>query len=107
LFKKHQIFLMLFFPLGEKMEWLVVCKISFEVEKTKYVLLARRRLLQFIAAGQNSNRMTLPSQAFSYLLTPLGVTAWTGWGKEVREKENPHLTCCSAALTFPILSALS
>src|SRR6266508_175728 len=95
MFQKHQVFPVLFFPSGEKMEWLVVIEISFEMEKTIYVLLARRCLRQFIATGQDANGMTPFRQAFGYLVAPLGVAAWPGRGKEVREKKDTHqgLSC--------------
>src|SRR5918994_1203694 len=90
MFQKHQVFSVLFFPSGEKMERLVVIEISFEMEKTIYVLLASRRLRQFIASGQHSNRMASRCQSLGHFVAPLGVAAGAGWRKEVREKKDPH-----------------
>jgi hypothetical protein len=72
------------------MERLVVSEISFEMEKTIYVPLARRCLCPFMATGQYSNRMTSLCQALGHFMAPLCVAAWAGGGKEVREKKNPH-----------------
>ena len=87
------------------MEWLIVVKVAFKMEKTKNVLLASRCLRQFIATGQNANGMTPLRQTFGYFVAPLGIAAWPGRGKEVREKKDPHLVYRFASLKPPFLSA--
>ena len=82
---------MLFFPMGEEMEGLIVSQISFEMEETIDTLLTGRYHRPFMATGKHSNRMTPFFQTFRHFVAPLGVAAWAGWGKEVREKEDSHL----------------
>jgi hypothetical protein len=90
LFQKCQVLPVLFFPFGEKVKRLVVSQISFEMEKTVYILLASWCLRQFIATGQDANRVTTPLQTFGHLVAPLSVAARAGWRKEVREKKDSH-----------------
>jgi hypothetical protein len=91
MFQSHQVFLVLSFPFGEKMEGLVVREISFEMEKAIDILLISWRLLHFMTAGEYTDCVTSPCQSFCHFMTPLSVAARAGRGIEVREKEDPHV----------------
>jgi hypothetical protein len=43
-----------------------------------------------IVAGQDCDRMSAADQAFSDLITPLGISTGTSRRIEVRENEEPH-----------------
>jgi hypothetical protein len=96
---------MLFLPSGEKMERLIVSQIALQMEKTIDVLFARRDLRQLMATGQDADCMPPSFQTFGYFVAPLGVTTRAGWGKEVREKKDSHVTCRAALSALPLLSA--